>query len=275
MKSLDIIDSASFGYMTVWAERRYLAKLAIIPVLITLACAVVIYALGYETNFLRQGLINLPAFFAEGWLLAQFLRTLLLQERWPIYLYEEPTDQQMSALLLRARGIMSATIMYALIGMVTYAVNQVFFQFYIRVAEMEKAAESGEAAAPNPWMFLPALAVIYILIWLFRLLWLYIPVVVLMPVRDFLAQTKGFPVLLRMLAIFLICMLPCFLAADIFAKILSSVAGGSDTAQGRFIIIIIAGIVGVIAKLIATAAMAYAFRHILPRHPNALPDLER
>lgn len=275
MKSFDIIDSASFGYRTVWAERRYLAKLAVIPVMIKLVCAVVIFALGYETNFLRQGLVSLPAAFAEGWLLAQFLRTLLLHERWPIYLTEEPNDQQMSALLIRARGIMSATIMYALITLVAYGIKEVYAQFYAIAEGAGKTAADGEMVDGNPMMFIPALAMIYFSIWIFRLLWLYIPVVVLMPVRDFLAQIKGFVISLKMMAIFLVSMVPCLLLAILLSNVLTSLVGGFETDQGRFVVVVINVLIETIVNLIATASMVYAFRHILPKHPKALPDLEK
>lgn len=275
MKSLDIIDSASFGYMTVWAERRYLAKLAVVPVMIKLVCAVVVFALGYEANFLRQGLVSLPAAFAEGWLLAQFLRTLLLHERWPIYLLEEPSDQQMSALLLRARGIMSATIMYALITLAAYGIKEIYAWFYAIAENAGKTGADGNMTDGNPWMFIPALAMIYFSIWIFRMLWLYIPVVVLMPVRDFLSQIKGFVVSLKMMAIFLVSMVPCFLLAVLLSNVLASAVGGFETDQGRFIVVVINVLVETVVNLIATAAMVYAFRHILPKHPKALPDLKK
>lgn len=275
MKGFDLIDAASFGYQTVWRERAYLLRLALIPVVIKLACTVAIFVLGYESNYLRQGLVSLPAALAEGWLLAQFLRTLLLLERWPIMLTEEPSESKLAALLLRARGIMSSTILYALITFLAYGLKEVYALFY-HLSGAEEGA-SGEVAARDghPLMFIPAIALLLASLWMFRLLWLYIPVVVLMPVRDFLKKLGGFKASFPMIGVFLISMIPCFMLAIILSNIFTALLGGSGTDIGSFVIMTISVLMETLVSLITTASMAYALRTILPHHPAALPDMQK
>lgn len=273
MKGFDLIDSAGFGYQAVWRERAYLMRLALIPIIIKIACTVAVFAFGTE-SYLRQGLISLPAAFAEGWLLAQFLRTLLLLERWPIVLTEELSDRKLAALLLRARGIMSSTIMYALITFSAYGLKEVYAAMY-EISGAEQAAEGVERAGGHPLLFIPAFAMLIASIWIFRLLWLYIPVVVLMPVGEFLKKLGGFKASFPMIGIFLVSMIPCFMLAIILSNIVSAIVGGADTDVGRFAIMIVSVLIETLISLITTASMVYGLRKILPKHPAALPDLQK
>ena len=273
MKGFDLIDATGFGYQAVWRERAYLMRLALIPIIIKIACTVAVFVFGTE-NYLRQGLISLPAAFAEGWLLAQFLRTLLLLERWPIILTEEPSDRKMAALLLRARGIMSSTIMYALITFAAYGLKELYAYFY-EISGAGQVAEGQTQQDGNALLFIPAFMMLLASIWIFRLLWLYIPVVVLMPVRHFLKKLGGFKASFPMIGIFLISMIPCFMLAIILSNIISALLGGSDTDIGRFAIMIISVFIETLISLITTASMAYGLRKILPKHPAALQDLQK
>lgn len=277
MKAFDLIDSASFGYKTVWQERKYLLKLAMIPVLIKLICTVIILTFDYENDYIRQGLVSLPAAFAEGWLLAQFLRTLLLLERWPIMLGETISDNQMSALLIRARGIMSSTIMFALITFLAYGLKEVYAIFYVMAGGSADLSTSIPADQPpaNPLFFIPAVALIFLSIWIFRYLWLYIPVVVLMPLGEFLRKIGGFMSSIRMMGVFLISVIPCLILAVVLSNIFTALVGGPDSDIGRFVMVIVSVSIEILISLVTTASMAYALRHIIPKHPLALPDINK
>lgn len=278
MFNFDFIDAASFGYRAVWLERKYLFRMALIPILIKFACTVAIFALGYETNFLRQGLIMLPAMFAEGWLLAQFLRTLLLFERWPIVLKHEPSEAEIEALLIRARGIMACTIMYVLISFLDYGIKEGAQYLYAHYyAAAEQAASSGKAVVPtrtDTLMLIPSLVLLLGGLWAFRFIWLYIPLAVLMRVGIFLRVLGGYMASVRMLGLFLICIVPCTLLAFFLTSFIVSVTGGPESDLSKFLLLMISVIAETIAWLIATAAMAYACRDILPKHPKALPDIK-
>ena len=83
MASFDIIDAAGRGYSKVWEEKTYLYQLAVIPVVIKFVCYLTIQALDWEENFIRQALVMLPSYFADGWMLSHFVRLIFLDQRWP------------------------------------------------------------------------------------------------------------------------------------------------------------------------------------------------
>ena len=123
----NIMDAVGYGYYRVWQERTYLGKLAFFPFLIKLACVIGVYVLGLESNILRQGLILFPAYLAEGWMLAQFLRTLLKDERWPVFVPEQAGQDFLTKLMPRARGIIAATLVYTLLELFTNILRYVTF----------------------------------------------------------------------------------------------------------------------------------------------------
>jgi len=95
----NMMDAAGYGFYRVWTERHYLLKLATIPLLIKFACMITVMVLGIQGNILRQGLVLFPGVLAEGWVLAQFLRTLLKGERWPTILPPDIDDTLLDKLL--------------------------------------------------------------------------------------------------------------------------------------------------------------------------------
>ncbi len=134
--TFNIMDAAGYGYYRVWTERAYLLKLALIPLMIKFACTIALLVLGFQDNILRQGLVLLPGVLAEGWVLAQFLRTLLKDERWPTYLPAEIDDKVLDRLLLRARGIVAAVLAYGLIALASYALRYLVFGGGVRATRV-------------------------------------------------------------------------------------------------------------------------------------------
>ena len=277
----DLIDSCGYGYVRVWNERHYLLTLAMIPVLIKFICAVGVYVLGVQDDLLRQGLVMLPGTLAQGWVLAQFLRTLLLNERWPQRLPQMRDEGEIARLVLRARGIVSAALVFVLINMVSTVIAWGLLQLEAQASLALEQREAGTlaegegiAGGLGGLAVIPLVAFMLASIWAFRLAYLYIPFVVLMPLREYLARLGGFMASIRMLALYLICMVPCTVTATIMVQMLLSVAGvGEDvepSALLQFFITFFGAIVEMITALIATAAMAYAFRDVVPHAKDAL-----
>lgn len=272
--SFDLIDSAGFGYHQVWVERRYLLRLALIPFFLKFGCAVLAYALGFSDDLLRRGLFLLPSVFAEGWVLAQFLRTLVLRERWPIELPQVGDQAALDRVLLRARGIISSILVYVLISLVSTVLGWLAFGLDVTSQEWARIEEGAEnSAPPGPLVFIPAILVLLASIWAFRLVWLYIPYVVLMPARLYLARLGGFMASVRLLGLFLVCMVPFNLIGALVVHTLMSPYGEklSDLPPAiGFVVILISSVVDLLVSLVATAAVAYALRGIIPHHPDAL-----
>jgi hypothetical protein len=276
--SFDLINAAGYGYHRVWVERIYLARLALIPFLLKFALTVTIYALGYEDQFLRRGLIMLPAVFAEGWVLAQFLRTLLLEERWPMPIPKPGDVDALAKVILRARGIVSSALVYVLISLVTTILGWMAFTMDQNVQDLVKERGASEAMETdaNPVFLIPALALMFFMIWGFRLLWIYLPYSVLMPAQEFLQKIKGFSPSLRMIGLFLICIVPVNVLASLGSYAMLSPFGQSMAEAPdviRFAILFLIAFTDILTTLVVTAGMAYALRAVLPHHPSALEDI--
>lgn len=283
MKELkfNIMDATGYGFHRVWRERAYLLKMAIIPLLIKFGCTIAVFAMGIEENFLRQGLVMLPADFAEGWLLAQFLRTLLMDERWPIILDKMPDERGMARLLTRARGIVSATLIYVLVSM---AGNVMLFGSFAmlgdtafdpaKTAEGKNMANTAENIdALGTVMFIPSVLGLIGLIWAFRLFWLHIPFSVLMPVGEYLAAVKGFMTSVRMMLLYFCCMSPVMFLAVVLSRFFYGAFGdGGDDMVARFLTILVSSFADVIVSLIAVTAMAWSLRNFLPKSSKAFAD---
>lgn len=282
------MDSAGYGFYRVWIERFYLLKLATIPLMIKFACMITVLVLGIDDNILRQGLVLFPGVLAEGWVLAQFLRTLLKGERWPTILPADIDDTILDKLLLRARGIVAATLAYGLISLGLYLVR--YFSFGLMfgdfhaseedVSSLLRAPESGEPAKldMNPLMFFPLLALFVGLLWAFRLVWVYIPLSVLMPVDDYLKKVGGMMSSVKMVILYFCTMTPIMFVMVITSNIVfgasESVAENSD-GIARFIMIFFAVIADTLVGLVSTAAFVWAMKDFLPKNEGLLKELPK
>jgi hypothetical protein len=299
MQQSDIIDSVGIGYKKAWEERAYLLRLAAVPMLVKLICLVIVFATDNMHDFLRQTLILLPAHFLEGWLLAQFLRTLLCGERWPIKVDTEREDHILF-MMRRARGIISAVLIYVLIKM-GLGVLMAAGEFARKRAkeQRDKLADaqagsdkgatspaakgsSADAGAPDlpaqigPEAAIAGLVLIGVLIWAFRYLWLYIPAAVNMPLTAFTNKMGGFLISLRLLGVWIIAVTPILLiGVFITSTMLAGYDGQLDQAPDivSFVILCMNVIVEVLVAIVATASIAIALRHLMPPDESDIPPM--
>lgn len=273
--NFDLIDAASFGYSAVWAERHYLLKLALVPLMIKFASMVIIMTQGFEADILKQGLILIPATLTEGWLLAQFLRTLIKQERWPIILEQEPDEKTLTYLLTRARGIVACCLVYVLLMLVTY-----FFKYgydYLTEANILPNAETAGDTPPNPAFMLFGIVGLVFGIWSFRFFWIYIPFSVLVGAKDYLKYMGGFASSLKLMGLFLISMVPTLVLAMLVSGVVATPFAGDDELNkiGQFLMLFIGSAAEILIALIVTASLTWSMRDLLPRAAGALPDIKK
>ena len=115
MANLDIITSVGLAYRTIWTQRAYLARMAMIPFIIKLACYTILATYFDGASMWATAIILLPAFFVEGWLVTHWARTIMTGgvHRWPF----RPSGDEIKdtkELTARSTGIVSGTIAYAL-----------------------------------------------------------------------------------------------------------------------------------------------------------------
>ncbi len=259
MASFDIIDATGNGYRAVWVERGYLMRLALAPVLIKFACLVVIVFFEFQNAFLKQALILLPAYFAEGWLLAHLVRLIFLKERWPVRLSGKP--QEDAALMEeRSRGIMAAVLMYTLLKMLQTG-----------MLEMMLGASGGEPA-PVPEQvgleaFLLALAMLGFIFWAFRFLWLYIPLAVNYPLFSFVRALGGFSTSAYMFGTWLLAFIPfVMILAMVTSLLLTPYNDPSEIpAFVDFLMTFVQVILDTAIAVVTTATMAYGIQDLFRR----------
>lgn len=218
MNKADIIESTVFAYKTLWIERFYVLKLALVPVLIKFACFIAILRFSPDTG-IKQALFMLPGFFAEGWLIAQFLRTFLKAERWPRMISE---DQVIStATDERARGIVSCILVFVL--------TEMFIALLVSLMEYAKVlTPSPENMETQKELFflVPSLILFAFSLWAFRFLWLFIPLSINVPVRAFLSYIRGIRFSFYMIGIWLLCIMPVFFLMLLLVSALMEPYGG-------------------------------------------------
>jgi hypothetical protein len=297
VQQTDIVDSVAMGYKKAWEERAYLLRLAAVPALVKLICLVLVFATDHMHDFLRQTLILLPAHFLEGWLLAQFLRTLLCGERWPIKIDTEREDHILF-MMRRARGIISAVLIYVLIKMGLGALmaagdyarkraetrqettGDTPVKDSATTAETPAKGTVSDSPAPDlpaqmgPEAAIAGLVLVGVLIWAFRYLWLYIPAAVNMPLTAFANRMGGFMTSLRLLGVWLIAVTPVLLIGVMLTSImLGNYEGQLDQAPTliSFLILCTNVIVELLIAIVATAAIAIALRHLMPPGQSDIP----
>lgn len=252
MASFDIMEATSFGYRTAWRERNYLIYLAAVPILIKFICHMTVVMLGWQDQFMRQGMIMLPSYFADGWMLSHLVRLIFLDQRWP-FRGTGDTAQDNAALTERARGVLGGTLAFVVVEFLMAGFMDAVYPLILMLIDMREPP-------PNSVPVMMALGTV-VLIWLFRYFWFYIPAAVQYPLPHFSMALKGFKTSLYMLGVWLGCTVPAIL---FMGAVIPRPAPGKSYGMGAEFM---AGIVGVmlntIVSIILTAAMAHAIRTMI------------
>lgn len=250
MASFDIMTIAGQAYSKVWAERAYLARMALVPLLIKyffFALAVLYVEPG---NVIRMSFFMLPAFFAEGWFLAHWVRTVVLDHRWP-FRPSGDMAQDMNRLESRARGVIRGMLTFVVINFLM-AGYFAFFMMFI--------PEDMNAATPDPNIAFVGLLMMATSFFAFRFIWSYIAVAVNYPVRSFLRGIRSLGMTFPLLGVWLICFLPLMVFSQIITISLFSFLGegaGSPVLQGGVIFLRV--VLDMIKNILCSAGIAYAF----------------
>lgn len=248
MATFDFIESSSKGYKFFWDERRLIARLALIPALLKFSCLILIEVLGISENFLRQGLVLLPAYFAEGWILAYLVR---------LFLYHQGVKKNIE---VHNRTIAAGMGVYVLIQL-----TQAFIFGYI-------AANAPEQPVPPPppslEMFLVAMIFLAVVIWAFRLLWLYIPVAMDYNLVDFMRKIRGYTSSVYIIGTWLICYLPPLMILIVCTELWAYAFPGNfenPDAPYKFVMRGLQVIVELSIGVIITIALANGFREVMDK----------
>lgn len=250
------------GYKIAWGERAYLARLVALPGLIKMICFGVIMALGWEQQFVRQAIVMLPSYFADGWLFAHLVRFVFFEQRWPF----RPTgdaEKDMPVLEDRALGIMRGALTFVVIKFLVAGVTAIIYS----IGQTEIDAEAQEVGLG---VFVLALAFFVFFFWAFRLLWLYIPAAVNYPIRRFLLDLGGYSASWNLIGVWLVCFVPSFfLFGRVLSELLVAAAEGPADMGTQFSIIVLHMLLDTLVGVFTTCGLAYGIKtYVLPGPKN-------
>lgn len=229
MASFDFLRAASKGYEFVWRNRIYLAKVGIPALFFQVFCLLMVFSLGLQENYLRQGLVMLPAMLVEAVFLMGLIRFYAYRE--PINIWGKPIDppeihHELDRRPMPYVGNLSSSQAIQ-VGVALYLLLKLGrFLYEYMVMEMvhgleEKKAAGEQIPMPVASDFLISIALLIFAIWLFRIFWVYIPIVIGFSLKFYLRKIKGFLASLCLLAAYLICSVPLSMLLFGFSEILA------------------------------------------------------
>jgi len=204
----------------------------------------------------------LPSYFVIGWMIARFTRTLLTGERWPMRPSNPPKEKEIDFMVWRARGLLSCIIFFVLITMIQAGIGL----YLVHMQELMKSAPPVSPAYGGIPQLIASLGLLVAVLWGFRLLWLFIPLVILVPIRQFLKDIKGMMSSAYIIGVWLLSIVPVMAIMAILTSLL--LAPGQTTIMegasvSSFLILFIGTLGELIAQMAAVASLTYAFKDIL------------
>lgn len=252
--TLDIVNTARQAYRIAWAEREYLMKLALVPLIIKYIFYVIAVNLVEPNDILRLSLFMVPAYFVEGWLLSHWVRTLIVpHHRWPF----QPSGHEgkdLKEIRTRARGVMAGAVAYSLINLLIAG----FFSFFMAQIPMDM-----DPAEANPAVAISGIVMMALTFFLFRFVWLYIPLAVNVNLRVVMHKLRAKGVSFNLIGVWLACFMPPILALYMIGGVLTSIAGADPLPLMDGLIMLVRVALDTVKNLVVTAGMAYAFIQIL------------
>lgn len=251
MAQFDFIDSAVKGYSTTWKNHFTFLRLAALPFFIKLGCFGIILFFGLETNYIRHGLIMLPAFFAEGFLFAYTIHTVLNGQK---------LIHDFKKINAHIRDIMAGTIIYVL--------TQLSLAVFAGSMMIGITAETAnvQSQEPDPAMFFASITFLAFMIWAFRLIWLYVPASMGIDIKYFLAKIKPYKTSFHMLGCWLICFMPFAIGLLLLSQILSGFFPSNENQISPIFSILYATLQSateIVIGLVSSLAMAYGVRQMM------------
>lgn len=258
MAMFDIIEASGYGYQTAWQERRYLWRLARVPLIIKCICVFLILRFDWSALHLKSTLLLLPTYFADGWVFSHYTRLIFLNQRWPFRpAGDEAADRQ--ALAERAHYILAGTLTFALFhflqgGLMAWIVS------------LFDAANAYNYDKPPPVLLaMSFLGTAAFGIWFMRLLWFYIPAALGYSLRQCLRDLRGMMTSVLLMVLFLICQVPL----TVLQLMIDSPANfdflhpATQSAAATLYVSVAEATIDTVVGLISTGAVAYAMYEMI------------
>lgn len=256
MASFDIIHIVGKAYKTTWAERRYLLPMLMLPFVIKLGCYTVLASFDDNKSLWWSGIILLPAFFFEGWLLSHWVRTIMTGgvHRWPFRISGNEAKDRVE-IQSRGRGIMGGTVAYVLLNFLMSG----YYAFLLPYIPTDMDPQH-----PDPNVAMVGVVMIITTLLLFRFLWLFIPLSMNLSLNHAIEKLKPMNLTFKMIGVWMICVIPAFVTLQLFSElILSASPDAGSNAFSNTAVLVFRIVIDMVKNLIVTAGMAFVFLSIL------------
>ena len=259
MAQFDIIDAAGFGYREIWRQRNYLARLAAAPLLIEIACQLGVTQIGKNNFFLREAIVTLPSLFAQGWMLAHYVRFLFLGQVWP---FRPSSDRAADNLVMRERmrGILAGMLFFVLPQFLLFGLLQSESGTMFAPAKLGPPTPSVAAASS-----IGAVIVVGGMLWAIRLFCFYVPAALGVPLRAVLRALRGFRSSLCLLGAILVSFVPLFALVQLSLSGLDKMAHPNVLTGAAAILIDSLSLI--LANFVVTGAISYGMQAMLAGAP--------
>lgn len=250
MASFDFVECSARAYRYVWDSRVLILSMSLTALAFKTVSVMAVTALGLEANMLRQGLFLLPSHFLEGLVICKIM-------------------------IMAAGGggrgaapeIPSTRMVHA--GMIVYVLIKLLLSF---VVGMTLAGQAGmpdprtTPAGPDYASLLLAGGILAGMIWVFRFLWLYVPVALGYGIEEFARRFRGFSSSFYMIGLWILCVTPPGLTLIFLSEGLAQVIPGARGEPPSVIYLQIMAIMSAFAdyaiSLVSSIGMAYAVRSV-------------
>ena len=244
MANFQFIEAAGKGYKFVWDERGFLIRLVALPLLIKIASFMLVVSLGLQDNLLRQGLILIPSYFMEGWVVAHAIRLAIFGEIGPLH------D-------VHNRNIIMATsILYALIKLSSSLVAGMMM-----TGEDVKQSINASQIDANAGIVFGVAFMLAFALWAFRFFWIYVPMAMGCPLHIFLKKIQGFGASFHMLGLWAITAIPPIMTllalADILIAIFPDSTSERPSMAYMYALATLQAVTETLIALISSVGMAY------------------
>lgn len=222
MTSLEFIDDCAKAYAYVWTHRAFLLRAAAAAIFLkTLSLLLIIVTLP-QPHPLREGLILLPAYVLEGLFLTGLIRFYLYQE--PLHAYLPMTRKRANDLVDAAKKSHYTTALQY--GIAVYLLTKVVLGFIAGVLSINIAQDPKEILGePNIGLAIISLGFLAIIFWSVRLLWLFVPATMGIPLGLFLKKIAGLQQSLYFIGAFIIGTVPLIFLYALISNISAAILG--------------------------------------------------
>jgi len=250
----EIVDTVGKAFLVTWEERVYLLRLALVPIIIKIVSYFFALQFVEPQDILKLALFMLPAYFVEGWMIAHWVRTLMTNHRWP-FVPSGDLQQDQKEITVRSQGIMRGALAFVVI-------NFLMAGFFAAVFAVLPPDINPEEADPTLALF--SFAVMISLFFLFRFVWIYVPLSVGISLKKYMEISNPVRFTFSLIALWLVCFVPPIITMQFIGGIAMGFNGeGDPSGVIEMILVVIRVLFDTLKNLIVTAGIAFALMEVM------------